>query len=81
MMVIMMAEYLKNTPDVEADVFEFDDLDALIKFRKDYPEKMKYNYHYALCKVVTKSGSFCNEYVNVVEADHFKKFKKLMNAR
>ncbi|EGO1680188.1 hypothetical protein ACEWT7_004605 [Salmonella enterica] len=76
-----MAEFLKNAQDDDADVIQFDDLDALIKYRKAYPEKMKYNYHYALCKVVRKNGSFCNEYINIVEADHFKKFKKLMNAR
>ena len=46
--IILMAEKAKGAVDEEAEVYEFEGMDALIRFRKKFPEKMKYEYHYIL---------------------------------
>ncbi len=44
--------------------------DGAEKYRKNSPEKMRFNYSYALCQGMNKQF----RYINVAEADHFKQF-------
>nr|WP_274066408.1 hypothetical protein [Klebsiella quasipneumoniae] len=44
--------------------------DGAEKYRKNSPEKMRFNYSYALCRGMNKQF----RYINVAEADHFKQF-------
>lgn len=72
--IILMAEKVKGAVDEEAEVYEFEGMGDLIQFRKKFPEKMKYEYHYIL------SGGTKNfRHIVLVEANHFKQFKKLVN--
>ena len=72
--IILMAEKAKGAVTEEADVYEFERMDDLIQFRRKYPEQMKYEYHYIL------SGGTKNfQHIALVEANHFKQFKKLVN--
>ena len=71
--IILVAENEKNSAD-EGDVFEFDTLDALKAMRRSSPEKMKNQYFYALSGGVDKQF----QHKNVVEANHFKQFVRLM---
>lgn len=72
--IILMAEKAKGAVTEEAEVYEFEGMDDLIRFRKKFPEQMKYEYHYIL------SGGTKNfRHIALVEANHFKQFKKLVN--
>lgn len=72
--IILMAEKTKGAVSEEAEVYEFEGMDDLIRFRKRFPEQMKYEYHYLL------SGGTKNfQHIAIVEANHFKQFKKLVN--
>ncbi len=66
---ILIAEREKNSEE-EWDVLEFSSLTELKKYRKNSPEKMRFNYSYALCRGMNKQF----RYINVAEADHFKQF-------
>ncbi|WP_447864696.1 hypothetical protein [Kluyvera sichuanensis] len=71
--IILVAENEKNSAD-EWDVLEFETLDALKAMRRSSPEKMKNQYFYALSCGVDKQF----QHKNVVEANHFKQFVRLM---
>ena len=49
--IILMAEKAKGAVDEEAEVYEFEGMDDLIRFRKKFPEKMKYEYHLSLIHI------------------------------
>lgn len=70
---ILVAEKKNNVED-EWDVMEFSSLTELKKYRKSYPEKMRFNYAYALSRGVDKQF----RHINVAEADHFKQFVRLI---
>ncbi|EET3855764.1 hypothetical protein FIO24_004560 [Escherichia coli] len=72
--IILMAEKAKGAIDEEAEVYEFEGMDDLIQFRKKFPEQMKYEYHYILSD---DTKNF--RHIALVEANHFKQFKKLVN--
>lgn len=66
--------YFNRSLRYKAEVYEFEGMDDLIRFRKKFPEQMKYEYHYIL------SGGTKNfQHIALVEANHFKQFKKLVN--
>ena len=69
-----MAEKAKGAVDEEAEVYEFEGMDDLIQFRKKFPKEMKYEYHYIL-----SGGTKIFRHIALVEANHFKQFKKLVN--
>ena len=69
--IILMAEKLKGAVSDEYEVYEFEGMDDLIRFRKKYPDQMKYEYSYCL-----SGGTKDFHHIALVEADHFKQFKK-----
>jgi hypothetical protein len=71
--LILVAEKKKNSAD-EWDVMEFNTLTELKKIRRSSPETMNHSYSYALSSGVDKQF----RYINVVEADHFKQFVRLI---
>ena len=71
--IILVAENEKNSAD-EWDVLEFETLGALKAMRRSSPEKMKNQYFYALSGGVDKQF----QHKNVVEANHFKQFVRLI---
>ncbi|BCK65807.1 hypothetical protein KAM448_45080 [Aeromonas caviae] len=66
---ILVAEW---RPDVEAEVYRFENISELIKFRSHSPEIMKMKYQYAL---VDNSQQGKNGYI-VLSESHYKRFKK-----
>ncbi|MEQ9883237.1 hypothetical protein ABRP83_13785 [Pectobacterium brasiliense] len=72
--VILMAEGKKGTPYEDFDVCEFNTLEELKMFRRQYPEQMKCEYSYMLSEGTEKSGA----HISVVDAVHCKKFYKLV---
>ena len=70
---LLVAENEKNSTE-EWDVMEFHTLAELKKMRKSCPETMNCSYAYALSSGVDKQF----RHINVVEADHFKQFVRLI---
>lgn len=71
--VVLVYEGIKGADDAEGEVYEFNSLSELKKFRKKFPEKMKYEYSYSLSTGTTRAGN----HVCPVTAEHYKKFIKL----
>ncbi|EPO6588751.1 hypothetical protein EJD93_21350 (plasmid) [Cronobacter sakazakii] len=70
---ILVADMPKKAEE-EWDVMEFSSLAELKKFRRCCPEKMSLIYGYALSSGVDKQF----RHINVIEADHFKQFVRLI---
>ncbi|EYU15011.1 hypothetical protein C6H64_13225 [Photorhabdus luminescens] len=71
---ILVAEGVKGSDCADYDVMEFLSLKDLQKYRASHSEKMKYKYSYLL-----SSGTRQNShYIGIVNANHFKKFVKLV---
>ncbi|MBS0057642.1 hypothetical protein [Yersinia sp. Marseille-Q3913] len=71
---IYMAEGEKKADHANFELYGFESLKELQVFRKAYPEKMKEEYHYELSSNAQTNGK------NIVTANHYKKFIKLVKA-
>lgn len=71
--IILVAEWQKGTTPDSADVYKFDSLPELVKYRKKWPETMGALYDYALVDEVPVNGDF----KTIATAKHFKQFKRL----
>lgn len=73
-MLVLVYEGLKGADYADGEVFEFNSLSELAKYRKKFPERMKFEYTYSLSAGTTRAGT----HLCPVTASHYKKFTRLV---
>ncbi|WP_368758747.1 hypothetical protein [Klebsiella oxytoca] len=71
--LVLVYEGVKGADYADGEVYEFNSLSELKKFRTKFPEKMKFEYTYSISTGTTRAGT----HVCPVTSDHYKKFSKL----